>query len=140
MDEASQSYPSVKLSNEYGIIASHFYGDKYDFKMVQIHILCIKLRVVCTLTVVHGTCSALQHGLVLNHPLNQIILKNDVSNPYCFLVKPRFCKQVQSLSIFSQRSLRVCLQSSGRQCNVITPLSYGVDFAHFTAVILFLSP
>ena len=46
---------------------------KCCFKMVKIHILCIELRVVCTLTAVPNTrwigVSALQHGPVLNHPL-----------------------------------------------------------------------
>ena len=45
--------------------------------MVKIHILCIELRVVSTLTTVLDTCwvavSALQHGPVLNHPLIQSI-------------------------------------------------------------------
>ncbi len=67
-------FPSVKLNLD----SPHKFmvkipGWKYGFKMVKIHILCIDLRVVCMLTVAPDTCwvgiSALQHGLVLNHPL-----------------------------------------------------------------------
>ncbi len=48
--------------------------------MVKLHILCIELRVVSTLTSVLDTCwvavSALQHGPVLNHPLLTGIVQN----------------------------------------------------------------
>ncbi len=52
--------------------------------MVKIRISCIELRVVCTLAVAPDTCwvevSALQRGLVLNHPLGSKQVNQDNIN------------------------------------------------------------
>ena len=85
---------------------------KCDFKMVKNHILCVELRVVCTLTAVPDTCwagvSALQHGPVLNHPLTYVVVwrHRKSSSDLCYSLKApqKHLKMLGKLVMYSLNS------------------------------------